>query len=137
MTVLSAVDRHDGGEPVVSTGREIAEGLGLDHLVLYVLAEGEDPDRARADIESIVESAIGSATEVEIRVATETAAGEMRGLPKERIAGRILNLADETDADYIVVGSRKSTPVGKVMLGSVAQMVLINAEVPVVAVQEE
>ena len=49
------------------------------------------------------------------------------GEPKETI----IDVAHELDADMIALGGRKQTPVGKVLFGSVAQAVLLNADRPV------
>ena len=44
-------------------------------------------------------------------------------------------LAEEVDADMIVIGLRRRTPVGKLILGSNAQQVLLDASCPVLAVK--
>lgn len=49
-------------------------------------------------------------------------------------ADGILGLAAEYDADQIVMGSRKRSPTGKVIFGSVAQQVLLESPVPVTVV---
>lgn len=49
-------------------------------------------------------------------------------------AQKILEVADEIDADRIVMCGRKRSTVGKVLLGSVTQAVLLNAEMPVTVV---
>jgi nucleotide-binding universal stress UspA family protein len=49
---------------------------------------------------------------------------------------RILREAEDVDASYIVMGSRKQSPVGKALFGSVAQVVLLNTDRPVVVVSE-
>ena len=43
--------------------------------------------------------------------------------------------AEECAADVIVVGVRHRTPVGKLLLGSVAQRVILDAPCPVLAVK--
>ena len=44
-------------------------------------------------------------------------------------------MANEVDADFIVIGLRRRTPVGKLLLGSNAQRILLEASVPVLAVK--
>jgi nucleotide-binding universal stress UspA family protein len=45
--------------------------------------------------------------------------------------------ADRTDAEFIVIGLRRRSPVGKLLLGSNAQRVLLDASCPVLAVKAE
>lgn len=47
----------------------------------------------------------------------------------------IIAVANEVDADFIVIGLRRRTPVGKLLLGSNAQRILLEASVPVLAVK--
>jgi nucleotide-binding universal stress UspA family protein len=47
----------------------------------------------------------------------------------------LINVAEEVGADFIVIGLRRRTPVGKLILGSNAQRVLLDATCPVLAVK--
>ena len=47
----------------------------------------------------------------------------------------LIAVAEEVDADLIVIGLRRRTPVGKLILGSNAQKVLLDANCPVLAVK--
>jgi len=46
-------------------------------------------------------------------------------------ATEILAAADELDADQIVLGGRKRSPVGAILFGSVSQSVIVDADRPV------
>jgi nucleotide-binding universal stress UspA family protein len=49
----------------------------------------------------------------------------------------LVSVAKEVAADFIVIGLRRRTPVGKLILGSNAQRVLLEAPCPVLAVKAE
>jgi len=49
----------------------------------------------------------------------------------------LIAVAEETNADFIVIGLRRRTPVGKLILGSNAQRILLDAPCPVLAVKAE
>jgi len=65
---------------------------------------------------------------------------EERGISVDEAEARtppaegILELTTEVDADHVVMSSRKRSPTGKVVFGSVAQTVLLEADVPVTVV---
>ena len=50
-------------------------------------------------------------------------------------ADDLVNVANEVQADIIVIGLRRRSPVGKLLLGSNAQRVLLDAPCPVFAVK--
>ncbi|HEX5429354.1 MAG TPA: universal stress protein, partial [Pedococcus sp.] len=47
----------------------------------------------------------------------------------------LLAVASEVDASVLVIGLRHRTPVGKLLLGSNAQRILLEASCPVLAVK--
>jgi nucleotide-binding universal stress UspA family protein len=49
-------------------------------------------------------------------------------------AETIINVANEINADRIIMAGRNQTPVGKVLFGSVTQAVLLNARKPVTVI---
>ncbi|MDP9417827.1 MAG: universal stress protein [Actinomycetota bacterium] len=49
----------------------------------------------------------------------------------------LIAIAEEVAADFIVIGLRRRTPVGKLILGSNAQRILLDAPCPVLAVKAE
>jgi nucleotide-binding universal stress UspA family protein len=51
------------------------------------------------------------------------------------VGDQVLAVAVEVDAALIVLGLRRRTPVGKLIMGSVAQRILLGAHCPVLAVK--
>ena len=49
----------------------------------------------------------------------------------------LVKVAEDTGAELIVIGLRRRTPVGKLILGSNAQRVLLDAPCPVLAVKAD
>jgi nucleotide-binding universal stress UspA family protein len=63
---------------------------------------------------------------------------ELRQLSDGRdIAEQLESVALETGADLIVIGLRRRSPVGKLILGSAASRILLSVSVPVLAVKAE
>lgn len=50
-------------------------------------------------------------------------------------ADAVVQVAQRADASLVVIGIRQRTPVGKLILGSVAQRILLEATCPVLAVK--
>ena len=89
--------------------------------------ESEMADRTAADRRPpAVKAALESLEEAGI----EHRLQETGGKP----ADKILEAADELDADVIVIGIGEQTPVGKVLFGSVAQAVILGSHCPVMTV---
>lgn len=124
MSILAAVDDAEESR-VVQRGYELAQAFGEELVVLNVQPETED----LASAEDVASNAIRLSLDDPENV---TAAGAL-GDP----APRILHEAEERGTSYIVLGPRKQTPIGKALMGSVSQLVLLNAECTVAFVAEE
>ena len=75
---------------------------------------------------------------IEARLAGEGIAYRSRELVQgQSPAEDLLQTAKEEDADLIVIGLRRRSPVGKLLLGSNAQDILLQADCPVLAVKAE
>lgn len=63
---------------------------------------------------------------------------EIRQLPPTADAAQtILDVAAEVDAELLVIGLRRRSAVGKIVLGSTSQRILLGADCPVVAVKAD
>ena len=61
---------------------------------------------------------------------------EVRQVTQGRSAAEeVLDVASEVDATLIVIGIRRRTAVGKLITGSTAQQILLDADCPVLAVK--
>jgi nucleotide-binding universal stress UspA family protein len=73
---------------------------------------------------------------VESRLETAGIDHEVRGLVLgNEPADDVVGVAEELGADLIVIGLRKRTPVGKLIMGSNSQRILLDATCPVLAVK--
>ena len=104
---------------------------GTDLAVLHVV-DSLDADRAEAyrlgisdEIERVVDAA--HSEDVRWNLHLRTASGDL--------AHRILALADEVGAQMLVIGARRRSPVGKALMGSVAQTVILDSRIPVLVVK--
>jgi nucleotide-binding universal stress UspA family protein len=106
-------------------------------------------EEARAHGESLlVVNATSGTSTVDDRFAGESDVSEVQGLltslgveaevrqPVVRdIPDALLTVADEVDASVLVIGIRHRSPVGKLLMGSTAQRILLDARCPVLAVK--
>ena len=111
------------------------------------LAEGIEEARRRRVRLVVVNATKGDAL-VDRRYVGETGLADLRsrlaGLDLEHevrqavvadVAEEMLRVVHDTGAQVLVIGIRHRTPVGKMIMGSVAQHVLLDAPCPVLAVK--
>ena len=103
----------------------------------------------KADIEVVASLIGGSATEVaEIRHAEEDMVYAKNRIEKEGVACSthvlirnvapgedVVQFAEENNVDEIVIGIKRRSKVGKLLFGSNAQYIILNAPCPVVSVR--
>jgi nucleotide-binding universal stress UspA family protein len=54
---------------------------------------------------------------------------------QQDVAATILDLTRKVEAELLIIGARRRSPVGKLILGSVTQTLILEAEVPVLVVK--
>jgi nucleotide-binding universal stress UspA family protein len=73
--------------------------------------------------------------ELEAELASLESGHEVRQTLGRDIADQILDVVREVDASRLVIGMRHRTPVGKMLMGSTAQQLLLDCPCPVLAVK--
>lgn len=98
---------------------------------LLVLASERAPDPRKA-------RGVSDQRPLEERLAETGLEFELRTVPKrDDPADDILDAVEHDDVIMVVLGIRKRTPIGKILLGSTSQRVAIESPVPVVLVKPE
>ncbi len=116
--------------------REAAREAGFrdtDLAVIHV-AESIDQDVTeayRAGISDEIERALGSAGLGDLKWTLHLAAGG------SDVAQTILRLTEKTEAELLVIGGRRRTPVGKALMGSATQKIILGARVPVLVMMPD
>lgn len=97
-------------------------------LVIVNAVRGESPiESAASSLDDLQDIARGLESEgLEVEVVQPLEPDYSKALVDE---------ADRREADMIVIGLRKRSPVGKLFLGSTAQQILLHANCPVLAVK--
>ena len=100
-----------------------------DLAVLHVV-ESIDPDRQEAyrlGISDEIEKVVGEDCEISWNLHLATASPD--------VADALLRLVEAMPADLLVIGARRRSPVGKALMGSVAQTLILEADLPVLVVK--
>jgi nucleotide-binding universal stress UspA family protein len=128
MTILVAYAPRPEGQAALDTGLDIARRR-KERLVVVNASPGgthEDPSMADvADVERVEALLAGSGIDAEFKQF-------VRG--KSPVA-EIEDLVESLNVTLLVIGLRKRSAVGKLILGSVAQDILLSVPCPVLAVK--
>jgi nucleotide-binding universal stress UspA family protein len=120
------------GESALRRAAEEAKLRGMKLVVIHSNRggrelDGEESVRKDQELERVRRQLDDAGVTSEVRQL-------VRGLdPSEDL----ITVAEEIAADMIVIGLRRRTPVGKLILGSNAQRVLLDARCPVLAVKAD
>ena len=129
MTILVGYSPSPEGKAAVAFGIEQARAFD-DTLIVLNAGIGETPDErgvaTNTDMDELKETLRASEVSHEI----------LQFLRGNDPVEELLALAEATeDTRMIVIGSRRRSPVGKLIMGSTAQRIILEAEVPVVSVK--
>jgi nucleotide-binding universal stress UspA family protein len=112
-------------------GAREAKSRGTELAVLHVVENLDlDVEEAyRSSLTGEIEAALAAvdAAEVVWRLHLDTA--------REDVAETIMNLTKTVGADLLVIGARRRSPLGKFLLGSVTQTLILESDLPVLVVK--
>ncbi len=130
MKILVGYDGTNAAKEALSLAREHAKAFGGTVNVVTSMEKGTENQRDEIEqAERGLEWAKSVFEENEIDCKTHLL---IRGLgPGEDI----VQFAEENEADEIIVGVKRRSKVGKLLMGSTAQYVILNAKCPVVSVK--
>ena len=133
--ILVAIDGSREGGKTVPAALEMATRFGSAVTVVHVREheryEGSDVDLGpEMPAEELVESVVG-----QFRDAGIAARGEIRRVRPGDTPDQIVAVAAEAEADLIVLGSRGMTEWKSMLLGGVANKVVMHAHCPVLLVR--
>jgi nucleotide-binding universal stress UspA family protein len=129
--VVGYVPKPEGQAALTSAISE-AKVRGAKIVVVNSHRGGQDFDRAasheaESEMDAVKQRLDEAGIEHEVRQL-------VRGFePAEDLIG----IAEEVSAELIVIGLRRRSPVGKLILGSNAQRILLDAKCPVLAVKAD
>jgi nucleotide-binding universal stress UspA family protein len=127
-TVLVAVDGSAASDEAAAEAAAIASGFGATVHVLHVLplprVAGAGLVESEEEAQAILHRGMAAVEERGVR-----ATGDVAADPS--VAGAIVAAASRLDADLVVLGSRRPSHLGGLVLGSVAHEVIHQLRRPV------
>lgn len=137
MVILAAVDRSERAGQTIDEAVRLSNAFGEPVHAVHVLSQAEFIELEQTEAKQR-NTAIGMDRIREFAASVAADASSDIETPVECVGlvgdatDRIIEYAEEHDVRYIVVTARNRSPTGKVVFGSVAQKLLLNAPCPVV-----
>ena len=128
MTILVAYVPRPEGQAALDKGIEIAQRRNERLVVVNASPGGSKEDTSLADVQDFE------------RVQQLLASTRLNAEVKQYVRGKnaveeIQGLVESLPVSVLIIGLRKRSPVGKLIMGSVAQELLLSVSCPVLAVK--
>ncbi|QCC48050.1 universal stress protein [Halobellus limi] len=142
MVIVAAVDRSDQAQAVLDEADTLARRFDEPIHVLHVMNRSEaiqvEEDSLTHTDEAVPVDDLRDRAAAVAAELMEAHPPDAEAVAVGRIgdpAGEIVSYAGEQDARYIVVSPQQRSQTGKILFGSVAQSVLLQADCPVVSLR--
>lgn len=139
MVVVAAIDSSEKAPKVVAQADNLAEKFGDEIRAAHVMKKSEVIESKESDIAS-AESPEREDLQAIARDIGQKMLDSCSTRAEMEVVGLVGNPADEIvkyaieqDSRYIVVSPKKKSQTGKILFGSVAQSIILNADCPVVS----
>jgi nucleotide-binding universal stress UspA family protein len=129
VTVVIGYVPNQYGEAALSLGLQEAESRRLSVVVVNASRGDAYIDKRfvnEGDLGDLEERLTGGVVDARVHQAVGVDVGE-----------EIVRVAEANHAELVVIGIRPRSPVGKVLMGSVAQVVIMGAPCPVLTVRPD
>jgi nucleotide-binding universal stress UspA family protein len=129
MTVAVAHQVSPTSRIALAQAVQEAKYRGTDLAVLHVVEsiDADSKEAYRLGVSDEIQRVVGQEPDVSWQLHLATAGADL--------AGTLLKLVEGVDADLLVIGARRRSPVGKALLGSVAQTLILEANLPILVVK--
>ena len=134
MSVAVAHQARASSDLVLAAGAREAHYRGTGLVVIHVVdaIDNDVAEATRAGISDAVDRALGTAGVDSVDVDVRLVAG---GHEIPDVSEAILTTVRTLRPDMLVIGARRRSPMGKAFLGSVAQNIILDSDVPVLVVK--
>jgi nucleotide-binding universal stress UspA family protein len=132
MTLAVAHQVSETGRVALQHALREAGRRDTDLAVVHVVESALDADKREAyrlGVADEIERVVGSADSPRWTLHLATDEGDL--------GEKIIEIADEVGAELLVIGARRRSPMGKALLGSAAQTIILGANVPVLVVKSD
>jgi nucleotide-binding universal stress UspA family protein len=123
MTVLVAYNESPQGEAAMRAA--VSEAARRRQELAVLVLTPQEGTKVPASLAHLLDTVPGTVTVAPIVFRSEQA----------DVADAIVDRAEAVDADLVVIGSRKHSTVGKFLVGSTTQQVLLDSPAPVLVVK--
>ncbi len=130
MTVAVAHQISATARSALTHAVQEAQYRDTDLAVLHVVDSALDADREdayRAGVSDEIERAVGADSGIQWKLHVRTGSGD--------VGEAIVDLTERLRPDLLVLGARRRSPMGKALMGSVAQTIILQVNVPVLVVK--